>query len=98
MAADDNAVVLNPHADLSEQQRDAVLLNEAARVFMRVHGPRPSFDLTNEQAARFKDYGSRQDIRETVAARLLSGDQSAGIGSDEQSVFVLQLRRCMEVP
>lgn len=97
MAADDNAVVLNPYAKLSEQQRGAVLVNEAARIFMRVHGPRPSFDLTGEQSAIFINYGSEQDIRETIAARLLSGDPSAGTPTHEQLQFVRYLRHCMEV-
>ena len=98
MAAEDNAVVLNPYTKLSEQQRDAVLLNEAARVFMRIHGRRPTFGLTGEQVARFENYGSEQDIRETIAARLLSGDPSAGPATNEQSDFVRELRRWMDIP
>lgn len=98
MAAEDDAVVLNPFASLTPQQQDAVLLNEAARVFMRLHGPRPSFEITTEQATRFASYGSLQDIRETIAARILSEDQSAGVPTQEQSDFAGNLRRHMKLP
>lgn len=91
MATDDNAVVLNPYSALSKDQVEAVLLNEAARVFMRVHGPRPKFCLTSQQAEAFAGYGTTQDIRETVAARLLSGDLSAGTPTDDQKAFVSRL-------
>jgi hypothetical protein len=35
LAADDDCVVLNPYSTLSKTEKDAVLLNESARVFMR---------------------------------------------------------------
>ncbi len=91
-AADDDCVVLNPFADLSVEQRSAVAVNEAARIVMSSGGPRPTFDLTEEQRHMFVGYGQPQDIKETVAARLFAGDPSAGKPTQEQVEFVDLLR------
>jgi hypothetical protein len=96
MAAEDDCVVLNPHSALSAAQREAVALNEAARVIMRRDPTlRPSFSLTPEQDAAFRDYGAFADIRETVAARLLSRDPSALEPTEEQTLFVARLAEAM---
>jgi hypothetical protein len=96
MAAEDNAVVMNPFSQLSDSEKQAVIMNEAARVFMRTH-QRPSFPVTGEQQQQFGQYGSPQDIRETIAGRLLSGDPSAGQGTPEQLQFIQQLRTLMGI-
>lgn len=94
MAADDNAVVLNPYTTLSPQEKDAVALNEAARVVMRTRSSlQPLFSLTTEQIAAFSSYGPPEAIRATIAARLLSGDPSALAPTEEQAAFVLLLAR-----
>ena len=95
LAADDNSVVINYSATLSVAQFEAVMLNEAARVFMRKYGPRPNFPLTPEQETTFAGYGTLQDIRETVVARLLSKDPSAGQPSVEQELFASKLLAAM---
>lgn len=95
MATDDGTVVLNPFSTLSERQLECVALNEAARVFIRIHGPRPNFELTDEQIELFSGYGSQQDIRETIAARLLSGDPSATNPTSSQLAFVASLKIAM---
>ena len=88
MATDDNAVILNPYSTLKPEQKDAVLLNERARVYMRSSGSRPDFPLTPEQRTQFKDYSKdEQDIRETIAARAFSGDPSAN-ATQEQKAWV----------
>jgi len=89
MATDDNAVILNPFSTLKPEQKEAVLLNERARVHMRRSGARPTFALTPEQRAQFKKYSAdEQDIRETIAARHLSGDPSGGPYTPEQTAWV----------
>jgi hypothetical protein len=99
MATDDGAVVLNPYSPLSEQEMDAVALNEAARVIMSTRMDlRPSFALTPEQEAAFASYGPLECVKATVAARILSGDPSALTPTAEQIAFVLRLAREMGIP
>lgn len=88
MAAEDGNVILNPFSPLSEQEKQSVLRNEKARAYMRSGGPRPDFKITDEQRKKFKGYGSEQDIKETIAARILSGDPSSGASTKEQQKWV----------
>jgi len=88
MATEDNSVIINPFSSLSGSEVESVLQNERARVYMRSGKTRPKFGLTEEQRVKFKGYGSLQDIRETVAARVLSGDPSAGVATREQRKWV----------
>lgn len=96
MAAEDGKVILNPYSTLSPDEKAAVARNEAARVFMRgKEGDRPSFDLTPEQKELFKGTpyeNDEQAMRETVAARLFSGDPSAGNVTDDQKAYVDKLK------
>lgn len=94
MAAEDDRVVLNPFSSLSPAELRAVAMNEAARIAMRKHGA-PSFYLTPEQSARFGSYGTPEDQRSTVAARILSGDPSAGQSTAQQDDYVRWLRDIM---
>ena len=91
LAAVDDSVVINPYAALTEAQSSAVALNEAARVVMRRPNIRPEFALTDEQRAAFANYGSVEDIRATVAARILSGDPTGLEPTAEQIAFVRRL-------
>jgi hypothetical protein len=101
MAAEDDKIVLNPYSKLGEKERQAVMLNEAARVHMRrglMQSPR--FMLTPEQEKAFSSYGGGKNIdaiRQTIAARLLSGDPSALKATPEQLEYVQQLRQFMGV-
>jgi hypothetical protein len=88
LAADDDSVVINPYAALTEAQSSAVALNEAARVVMRRPNIRPEFALTDEQRTAFASYGTLEDIRATIAARILSGDPTALTPTVEQIAFV----------
>jgi hypothetical protein len=99
MATADGAVVLNPYSPLSEQEMDAVALNEAARVIMATNVDlRPLFALTAEQEAAFVSYGPLESVKATVAARILSGDPSALTPTAAQIAFVLRLARKMGIP
>ncbi|WP_291855402.1 hypothetical protein [Bradyrhizobium sp.] len=95
LAAEDDCVVLNPYSNLSANEKEAVLLNESARVFMRRSGFCPVFTLTAEQASFFANYGPVEAVRATVAARIFSGDPSALEATDEQFAFVQELRKRM---
>lgn len=96
MATEDGAVTINPTANLSPQQREAVVRNEAARVLMRGGAvPRPDFELTDAQRQAFQGYGTDQDIRETIAARLMTNDPSAGDGTPEQQAFSARLQAAL---
>lgn len=99
MAAEDNAIILNPYSKLSEEELRAVETNERARVMMRTNPDlRPAFSLTPEQAKAFATYGSEDDRRATLAARILTKDPSAGRPTQDQQVFVDTLRRRMGLP
>ena len=88
MAAEDDAIVLNPFSKLDHNQKAAVMRNEASRIFMRRMKNRPAFNITDEQRKMFNNYGNEQDIRETIAGRIFSGDNSSGIPTQEQIDFV----------
>ena len=98
MAAEDGRIVMNPFSRLSPEEANAVRMNEAARVRMR--GNEPGFDLTPEQS-RYLDSteykgASDADRRATIAARILSGDPSAGQPTRQQLDYVRSLRGQMD--
>ena len=100
MAAEDDRIVMNPFSPLKPQEKDAVRMNEAARVHMR-RGGAPDFELTPEQSdflgtTTYKD-ADEAARRSTIAARLLSGDPSAGKATPQQMDFVRALRERMKI-
>ena len=100
MAASDNKIILNPFSNLSEQEKEAVAVNEAARVHMRTNNNlKPNFELTDEQHTNLKgsfyENAKEQDRKATIAARILSGDPSGGAPTPEQSDFVHRLKNKM---
>ena len=97
MAADDDRVILNPYSANTQQEQNLVALNESARGFMR-RNPQlaPSFGVLPSQAAQFAGtaYGQNpQATRETLAARLLTGDPSGGQPTKAQSGYVNMLEK-----
>jgi len=95
MAAEDNKVILNPYSDLTEKERQSVVVNETARILMRQDDFRPDFDLTEEQkkflnSTNYKD-ASPEDKAATIAGRILSGDPTAGSPTKQQLDFVNKL-------
>lgn len=98
MAADDGKVILNPYSTNNSVQRQAVYQNESSRLHMREHGT-PSFDLTEKQRSfldgnSYKD-ASDEDRRQTILARILSGDSSAQDATDEQRMHAEAIRNAM---
>jgi len=99
MAADDDRIVINPYSSLSPDQKRAVMLNEAARIYMRQGkiAP-PQFQLTQEQLKSLGDYSKDlNDIRQTIVGRIISGDSSAGTPTPEQMVYVEMLEKLMGI-
>lgn len=95
MAAEDDKVIFNPYSDVHPENSESIYKNEASRIYMRTGKFRPNYDLTKEQEENFSEYGDLQDKRETIAARALSGDQSSGELTDQQRIFVENLKKKM---
>jgi len=99
MAAEDDRIIMNPYSKLKDAEKQAVMLNEAARVHMRRGTMQPPrFALTPEQESAFAKYSDNPvDRASTIAARILSGDPSALKPTPEQQDYVQQLRKFMGV-
>ena len=93
MATEDGKIVLNPYSSLKEQEKMQVAKNEAIRLWMRDNKPKLPFEVTKEQAKAFSgtEYGSNpQALKETIVARVLTGDPSA-MATPEQQSFASKL-------
>ncbi len=85
----DRRVVVNPYAGLSPEQRMGLIENERLRHFMDETKPKLSFTPTSKQVEFFKgtEYGKPENVnklKETIVARILTGDASAGDVTPEQ--------------
>lgn len=81
MATEDGRITLNPFSDLDRASQNVVAVNEAARLLMRENKIKPDFDVTEDQRNAFKgtDYEDNDEaLKETILARAISGDSSAG--------------------
>ena len=97
MVAEDNHVIINPYSKLKDYEKDAIRQNEGARLAMRNGHPRPTFNLTDEQKEKFKDYSNdEQDQRETIIGRIISGDPSVGKVSPEQQAYADELSKLLK--
>tara|TARA_R110000787_G_scaffold76830_6_gene169221 strand:- start:130 stop:645 length:516 start_codon:yes stop_codon:yes gene_type:complete len=99
MVSGDDMIVLNPYSALSPKEKSAVQVNEYARLVMKQRDFRPGFDITPGQssmldATTYKG-APQQARRETIAARLASGDPSGGTPTGDQLSFVRGLREWM---
>ena len=87
MATEDNKIILNPYSKLSKAEQQAVAQNEALRLFMKVTKVSPDFELTKEQTDFFKNTEYEKNpvaAKQTIIARILSGDPSAQNTTPEQ--------------
>lgn len=94
MAAETNDIILNPYSP-PNINREAVAKNEALRLFMRERNYLPQFGVTDEQRKSFKGTTYSEDdnaLRQTLAARIYSGDPSA-LATKEQTEWVRKLER-----
>lgn len=98
MATEDGKVILNPYTGLNPEEYQAVAMNESARLLIKKEDRlKPDFELTDQQV-RFLDSStyrnaSEEDRKATIAARILSGDPSAGVPTPEQQVYVETLKQ-----
>ena len=86
MAAEDGFIILNPYSKLSKKELSSVAQNEALRLRMREDDFNPNFKITPKQKSFFQgtEYeGNPTAIRQTILARIYSGDPSA-MATDEQ--------------
>ena len=98
-AAEDMAVVLNPESSLTPDERAALAHNEASRLWMRETGFQPQFTPSAEQVASFAGtpYATNKNaMLETLLARLLSGDPSAGIPSQKMQTEADAVQRGLQ--
>lgn len=80
MAAEDGSIILNPYSPLDEKSLSAVAKNEALRLKMHRDEFIPDIKITPEQLRFFKgtEYASSQQaMKQTILARIYSGDPSA---------------------
>ncbi len=99
-ASPDNAAVVSQNVTDPNMLR-SLMMNEAARVWMRNNKLQPTFTPTAEQRdlLRGTAYANapQGDVQQTLAARLLAGDPSAGTPTREQEAFVKRLRYSMGI-
>lgn len=94
MAAETGDVILNPFSPAGTNH-NAVAQNEAMRLYMRDNALNPEFAITPQQRDQFAgtSYGSNDPaLRQTIAARIYSGDPSAN-ATDEQRLYAEGLKR-----
>jgi hypothetical protein len=88
MAAEDGKIILNPYSSLKEEEKMQVAKNEAIRLWMRDNKTEIPFNITKEQSKAFSgtEYGNNpQALKETIVARVLTGDQSSMATPEQQS-------------
>ena len=96
MATEDNKIILNPYSNLTEDQKNAVIKNEATRILIRTGKiEKPNFDLTDEQNKFLENTAyknaSEEDRKATIAARLFSGDTSGQKATEDQMKYIAKL-------
>lgn len=98
MAAEDSRVILNPYSGLSDNERASVVRNEMARLLMRERGISPGYVVPDEQRQKFSGTpyeGNEQAMKETIAARLVSGDPSVSPANPDQYAFAQYLAKML---
>lgn len=95
-AADDNKIVMNP-APLPRINKDAVVENEAMRIYIRKNQPElPELTKEQEDILNKTDYYKSADDytrRSTIMGRVVSGDPTAGKPTKEQKDTAMKYRK-----
>ena len=97
----DRRVVVNPYSGLNPEQRKSLIENERLRHFMDETKPELSFNPTSKQIKSFEgtEYGKPENVnklKETIVARILTGDASAGDVTPEQKKAADSIRQQWE--
>lgn len=101
MATEDGRIIINPYSKLSAQEKQFVAKNEAMRLWMRDNNFQPDFQITPEQQSRFAntEYGNNPAaLKQTLLARMLTNDPSAGKQTFEQSIWANKLAQQLNPP
>jgi len=106
IAAEDNKVTLNPFSLQGNKDKEGVKQNEQIRLYLRNNHPDITFHLSPEQREAFKTYGYQaktprerdQAVRDTIMARILTGDPSAGTATPEQQAIAQQIEKEISQP
>jgi hypothetical protein len=86
MAAEDGKIILNPYTEGHYKSRgvdfnqDAVIENEALRLYMRKNKIEPDFEVTPEQKQYYEKTPYKDDptsMRQTILSRIYTGDPTA---------------------
>jgi hypothetical protein len=91
-------VMLNPYSGLSKDQQAGVEKNERLRHFMAETGYDPGIKPTPAQIKAFEgtEYGkpeNRKYLGQTIAARILTGDESAGDVTPAQRAAAMRMQQ-----
>lgn len=83
-------VMLNPYSKLTKEQQGYVVDNERIRHYMDEKNYNPAFKPTKEQSSFFHGtgYGKPENekfLKQTLVARIITGDETAGNITPEQS-------------
>lgn len=95
MATEDGKIIINPYSTLSNTEKKAVVKNEAFRLYMRENNVVPKFAVTPQQKEAFKntEYGGNETaLKQTIVARILTGDPSA-LATPEQRAEAKLIRQ-----
>lgn len=99
-ASEDECIVLNPKTKLSADQIECVCLNEAYRLLMYRWSIVPNISVTGTQRELFSgtSYFDDEDaLKQTIIARIVSNDPSAGKITDEQRGYAACLVQLSEI-
>lgn len=96
-------VMVNPYAKLNPQQTKALEENERLRHYMDETKPSLDFKITPKQLKAFEgtEYGKPENIdrlRETILARIITGDGSAEDFTEEQAAAAAKIRGQFDAP
>lgn len=103
-------VTLNPYNNFNEGQKEAVYYLEEARHQIDKSKKKPKFKLTDEQEKLFsgygkqnkskedraKDPGAEQAKRESIISRMVVGDSSSGLPTNDQIKYAKKIERDMQ--
>ena len=93
MASETGDIILNPNPQTGVNQA-AVAQNEGFRLLLKDKQPNLNFTVTDAQKENFKGTiyeNNPQALRETILARIVSGDPSSGTSTNEQRQIIKSL-------
>ena len=99
-ASEDQKIVLNPFRRFSQAERNSICINEAYRILMNRLHIVPEIKVTSEQRKFFRGTAYENNegaLKQTIIARISSGDPSAGRATAEQKGYAICLKQFASV-